>query len=128
MQMGQGTGACSLESVLPMAAGNANRPIAAKKRMASGDPDHSILVCEPMTAASASSLAHRSTLDFIHSAQWMTFRCRLWQPAIRHLVVSPDKADQLALNLDPVGSENACLVGRVRSLQRDRRAFPAKPL
>src|SRR5438552_5293666 len=44
------------------------------------------------------------------------------------LVVSPQKPDQPALHLDPVGTENARLVRLVGGLERDRGAAPAQPL
>src|SRR5829696_2082628 len=42
--------------------------------------------------------------------------------------VATNQADQLALDLDPVRAEHACLVGRVRGLERDRGAAPAEAL
>jgi hypothetical protein len=42
--------------------------------------------------------------------------------------VAADEADQLALDLDPVGAEDAGLIGRVGGLQRNRIALAAQTL
>src|SRR4051794_13406210 len=42
--------------------------------------------------------------------------------------VAADEADELALNLDPVRSEHARLIGRIGGFERDRGTTPAQAL